>query len=323
MKRGRFATYAWGVLAYNLAVIIWGAYVRATSSGDGCGSHWPLCNGEVIPRVPKVQTLIEFTHRITSGLSLILVLLLVVWAFRRYAKGHLVRYGAAVSLFFILTEALIGRGLVIFRLVAGNASVMRALYMSLHLSNTFLLLAALALTAWWAAGGRPLQLNGQPVLTWALAIGLLGLVVLGISGAIAALGDTLFPAKSVAEGLKQDFSPVAHFLVRLRLWHPLLAILTGLYVIFLAVLVSLTRPSPTTAWLARLQGGLFLLQLGVGALNVILLAPVWMQLIHLLIADLVWISFVLCSASALAIEAPQLKATEPRAGWKGILASRL
>jgi len=323
MKRGRFATYAWGVLAYNLAVIIWGAYVRATSSGDGCGSHWPLCNGEVIPRAPKIQTLIEFTHRITSGLSLIFVLLLVVWAFRRYAKGHVVRYGAAASLFFILTEALIGAGLVIFRLVAGNASVMRALYMSLHLSNTFFLLAALTLTAWWASGGKSVRVKGQPAFTWALAIGLVGLVALGISGAVAALGDTLFPARSVAEGLKQDFSPVAHFLVRLRLWHPLMAILTGLYVIFLAVFVSLGRPSPTTAWLARLQGGFFLLQLGIGALNVMLLAPVWMQMVHLLIADLVWITFVLLSTSALTIEAPRLGAVEPREELKAILASRL
>src|ERR1044071_4013704 len=118
----RFARYAWGVLAYNVAVVLWGAYVRATGSGAGCGNHWPLCNGEVTPHSPAIATLIEFTHRATSGISLALVGLLVVWAFRAYPRRHRVRLGAALSLVFLLTEALIGAALVLLEHVAKNTS---------------------------------------------------------------------------------------------------------------------------------------------------------------------------------------------------------
>jgi heme A synthase len=143
MQLTRFAKYAWGVLAYNILVILWGAYVRATGSGAGCGSHWPLCNGEVIPRAEQVETLIEFAHRLTSGLSLLLVVGLLVWAFRSYPKGHLVRLGAGLSMFFIITEALVGAGLVLFEWVAQDVSSGRVISMAVHLVNTFLLLASL------------------------------------------------------------------------------------------------------------------------------------------------------------------------------------
>ena len=141
----RFARYAWFVLGYNLLVIVWGAYVRASGSGAGCGNHWPLCKGEVIPRAAALETLVEVTHRLTSGLALIFVIGLVFWAFRRFPRGHHVRRASIVSLIFILTEALIGAGLVLFEYVAANASHARAFWMSGHLINTFLLLGSLAL----------------------------------------------------------------------------------------------------------------------------------------------------------------------------------
>ena len=66
-KRSRTSTllprFAWGLLAYNVAVILWGAVVRATSSGAGCGDHWPLCNGVVLQSNPRLATLIELAHR--------------------------------------------------------------------------------------------------------------------------------------------------------------------------------------------------------------------------------------------------------------------
>src|SRR3990172_3015404 len=147
-KMPKLAKYAWGVLAYNVAVILWGAYVRATGSGAGCGQHWPLCNGAVIPRSPEIETLVEFSHRMSSGAALLLVAGLVVWAFRAYQTGHAVRRGAAFSGGLIVVEALLGAGLVLLELVDQNASVDRAIAVSLHLVNTFLLLAALTLTAW-------------------------------------------------------------------------------------------------------------------------------------------------------------------------------
>jgi heme A synthase len=297
MRRTRFSTYAWVVLGYNILVILWGAYVRATGSGAGCGSHWPLCNGVVVPRQPQVETIIEFTHRLTSGLAFLLVLGMFIWAFRAHPRGHPLRLGAALSMLFIVTEALVGAGLVLFGWVADDQSLGRVISISIHLVNTFLLLAALTLTAWWASGGERVALRGQGLTPWLFALGFLGVLVLGVSGAITALGDTLFPAGSLAQGVAQDFDPTAHFLVRLRVWHPLIALLNGLYLLFLGGLIYLFRATPHIQRLAQTLGALFLAQLFAGVVNLALLAPVWMQLVHLLLADLVWITLVLLAAA--------------------------
>ncbi len=316
MRRQRFAPFAWGVVVYNVAVILWGAYVRATGSGAGCGRHWPLCNGEVLPRSPRVETLIEFTHRATSGLSLILVVLLFLWARRAFPAGSWPRRGAAASLFFILTESLLGAGLVLFELVAYNPSATRAAVASLHLANTLLLLASLTLTAWWGSGAPGIALKGRPAGRL-LLLALLGMLLVGGSGAIAALGDTLFRSESLAEGIRQDFSATAHFLIRLRVLHPLLAIAVGLFLILLAG--GLRPRLPQGRILGRALVALVGIQLGAGFVNLLLLAPVWMQLVHLLLADLLWIVLVLFGASVLAAEADErvpLRAT-PSAGRGG------
>jgi len=304
MNLPRFARYAWGVLAYNIVVILWGAFVRATGSGAGCGSHWPLCNGQVVPRAPQVETLIEFSHRLTSGLAFLLVIALLVWAFRAYPKKHRVRWAASFSVLFIITEALVGAGLVIFGLVADNASMARAFSMAVHLLNTFLLLACLTLTAWWSSGGESVRLRGQGMRAVLLIIGLLGVLVLGVSGAVTALGDTLFPSASLAEGLSQDFSPTAHLLIRLRVFHPAIAICVALYLILVVIWLYSLRQNSITKRFSLLLVILLVIQLVAGVINVALLAPVWMQLVHLLLADLVWIALVLLTASALAANAP-------------------
>ena len=302
----RFAKYTWAVLAYNVGVILWGAYVRATGSGAGCGGHWPLCNGQVIPLAPQTATLIEFSHRVSSGFTLLAVLGLVIWAFRAYPKGHPVRLGAGLAAFFTLTEALVGAGLVLFQLVAQNASALRALSVAVHLANTFLLLASLTLTALWASGGRPVRLPGQGWATWGLGLGLVGVLLLGISGAISALGDTLFPSSSLVEGLRQDFSPTAQFMIRLRVIHPLIAVSVGILVMFVAYSLSSSRPDerPRRS-MAMALAGLVAVQWLAGVANVALLAPVWMQLLHLFLADLVWIMLVLLAATVLAQTTPQ------------------
>ncbi|RMF45130.1 MAG: hypothetical protein D6755_08445, partial [Anaerolineae bacterium] len=293
-----YARYAWGVLAINFVVILWGAFVRATGSGAGCGAHWPTCNGEVIPRAPAVETLIEFIHRLTSGAALLAVIGLVVWAWRAYPKGHLVRKGAGFTMLFIITESLLGAGLVLFEWVAQDASMGRVISMPLHLVNTFLLLASITLTAWWASGGQAVRLpRGDGRLPW-FALGLLAILFLGTSGAVTALGDTLFPASSLLEGMRQDFSSTAHFLIRLRVIHPLIAALSGAYLFFLVLGQTLQRkPSGAERMLARLLLGLFFLQLLAGVTNLLLLAPVWMQLVHLFLADSVWCAFVLYCAA--------------------------
>lgn len=310
IKFNRFATYAWAVLIYNILVILWGAYVRATGSGAGCGNHWPSCKGQVIPLASQAKTLIEFTHRLSSGLALIVIIILLIWAFRAYPEQHAVRLGAKLSMFFIVTEALVGAGLVLFQLVAENTSLARAIAGAIHLANTFLLLGSLTLTAWWASGGKPLQLKRQSWPSWALSLGFIGLIILGASGAVTALGDTLFPATSLVEGLQQKFSPTAHFLVRLRLFHPMIAIGVGGYLILMAGIFNALYATTVTRRIAKLVTVLYLIQLGAGALNVALLAPIWMQLVHLLLSDLTFVTWTLFVAAALAQHGPYAQSLE-------------
>jgi len=299
MSANRFVRYAWGVVIYNLAVIVWGAYVRATGSGAGCGRHWPLCNGEVVPRSPTVEMIVEFTHRFTSGLALLLVVGLVVWAWRAFPKGHPARKGAALTILFMVTESLLGASLVLFGWVAYDTSAIRALVVALHLANTFLLLAAMALTAWWGSGHPLPRANGRSTLAWTLGLLLAGVMFLGMSGAVTALGDTLFPPHSLVEGIRQDFMPTAHFLIRLRVIHPLFAVLLGMVLMVVLHLI----PRREQRWLIRLAWlgtGLVLTQWLVGLVNIVLLVPVSVQLIHLLIADLIWITLVLYTTEAFA-----------------------
>ena len=297
-RAGRsFAAYAWAVLAFNLAVVLWGAYVRATGSGAGCGNHWPLCNGEVVPRSPTLGTVIEYTHRVTSGLDLVLVAVLAIWAFRAYPRRHSVRTGAALSAVFLISEALLGASLVLLEHVARNASVTRAYSLSAHLVNTLTLLACLALTAWWASGGPAVRVRGRLALRCGASLA--AVVLVGVSGAIAALGDTLFPPSSLAAGLRADFAPAVHLFVRLRVLHPVLAAALGAGLALLVVPAAFRggNVQRRLGWtLAALVGA----QLMAGMLNLLLLAPIWMQLVHLLLGDLLWLSLVLLCAADLA-----------------------
>lgn len=306
IKSNRFAVYAWATVAFNVAVVVWGAYVRASGSGDGCGSHWPLCNGEVVPQSPALKTLVEMSHRATSGVALLLVVGLLVWALRRFAKGHRVRKGAAVSLAFIMIEALIGAGLVKFGLVAKDDSVARAVVLAVHLTNTFFLLAALALTAWWASGGPPLRLARAGAARWLFAATLLGTLLIGVSGAVTALGDTLY----LSGAFSQEPSTTAQVLIRLRLLHPVIALAVGALIFYTASVAPRARGG---AWVRRLSSwtlALLLAQLVAGMTNVALLAPVWLQLVHLLLADLMWLSLVLLAAATLAEATEDAKAQQ-------------
>lgn len=289
----RFAKYTWVVLVYNILVILFGAFVRATGSGAGCGAHWPLCNGVVVPRPERVETVIEFTHRVTSGIALVLVVILLVWAWRKFPKGSLLRWGSGVALFFTITEALVGAGLVLFGWVAHDTSVARAVSVPVHLVNTFLLLAAITITAWWATRGEPQELRFNGVSGGLIVVGGLAMLVLSGSGAITALGDTLFPSSSLAEGIQQDFLPTAHFLVRMRIFHPIIAVVTGIYLFIVTLWVRWKTPKAGLETLTNILFILYVCQIILGMINVALLAPVWMQIVHLLVSNLVWITYVL------------------------------
>ncbi len=295
----RYAKLAWGTLSFNLLVILWGGLVRATGSGAGCGGHWPLCNGEVVPRDPAVATMIEYSHRLTSGMALLLVAALVVGARRGYPRGHPVRLGAALSGVFIITEALVGAGLVLLELVAHNTSTARGYWVAGHLLNTFVLVGVLTLTAWWASGGPAVQLNHQGRPGILLGAALAGVLILGMSGAVTALGDTLFPVTSLAAAEAQTFSPTAHLFIRFRLWHPVFAVGLGIVLVGVVRWVAATRSGSLTSSLAAAVIGLYLLQLVLGAMNVWLLAPLPIQMAHLLVSDLVWIALLLFTVNAL------------------------
>lgn len=287
MSPHRLARFAWAVLAYNLFVILWGAWVRVTGSGAGCGSHWPTCNGVVLPRDPSVETLIEFSHRLTSGLDGLLVLGLLIAVFRARRRGHPARGAALASFVFLLIEAAIGAGLVKFELVAGDTSALRAWVMSAHLVNTLLLVGALARTAWLLGPEVP-RVNA-PAVRW-IQYARYGLVAVVITGGVAALGDTLFPATSLAAGFAQDLDGAAPLLLRLRVLHPVVAVLVAVAVFAASAAARARYPKVrrTATWVAALV----VVQLLVGAVNVALLAPGWLQLVHLLIADLIWIAAV-------------------------------
>lgn len=272
-------------------MVLWGAYVRASGSGSGCGSNWPTCNGLVIPRDPRTATIIEFTHRLTSSVALLAVAALCVWTFRSFPKRHLVRRTAVLSVIFLLLEALLGAGLVLFEYVGKNASVGRAIYLSAHLVNTQLLLAALTLTAWFAGHAGSQRRSGPVAAALPLAL------LVSVTGAIAALGDTLFPSTSLAAGLRQDLSSTAHFLLRLRIFHPVLAV--GSAIIFGLIAISVIRGSASmqgkrAAWAVAL---LVVVQLYAGTMNVLLLAPAWLQIVHLLLANCLWIALVILTYS--------------------------
>jgi heme A synthase len=272
-------------VGYNVAVILEGAFVRATGSGAGCGNHWPLCNGQVVFGTPALAKPIEFAHRSMTGIDAFLVLGLLVWAFRAFPKRHAVRLGATLSTLLLITEALIGAALVKFGLVVNDASPARAAVLSLHLTNTLTLLACLTLTAWWANHAR-IRWSGREWFSLAVV------ACLGITGALAALADTLYPVHSLAAGFAQDLSPDANFLVKLRAMHPFVAAAVGLWVMYYASLRAAGARRPARAVVA-----LVLAQLMAGALNLLLLAPIGMQLIHLLLADLLWIALVVLCAS--------------------------
>jgi len=295
----RFAKFSWAVLGWNMLVVLWGTIVRATGSGAGCGNHWPTCNGEVLPNPQRIQTVIEFIHRMMSGTALILVLILLIWGLRTYAKGSHQRIGFVGAAILIIIEALLGAGLVLFNLVEKNESVFRAIAVSLHLLNTFILLAFLALNAWWASGGKRISLKNPGSLPVLFAIGLVGVAIIGMSGAITALGDTLFPSTSLAQTLAEQANPGAHFLIRLRVYHPIIAILVGIYSLYFAKYLYDQSKDQTGKRLPILLGTLILIQWTAGITNVLLLAPVWMQVIHLFLADTVWISYVLLAGYTL------------------------
>lgn len=304
-RSSRFVRFAWTFCAYLLFVILFGAWVRITHSGAGCGSHWPTCNGEIIPLSPSWETVVEYTHRLTSGLLGVFGIVLVGWAARQSRR---VLGAALVTFAFIVVEALIGAGLVLRELVADDASGARAIVIALHLANTLVLTGAAALVAWWGHDVRPVAWTSSPRAGRRMLLVLAVLVLTAVTGAITALGDTLFPVQhGLVEGgglgrLRDDLSAANHFLVRLRIVHPVIAVsATGIVLLITAWLREPGRCDATTVKLATGLRHLAVTQLVLGIINIGLAAPGWMQLLHLLVAQALWMIAVLTWISAISV----------------------
>ncbi|HET7102722.1 MAG TPA: COX15/CtaA family protein [Terracidiphilus sp.] len=289
--------FAWTVLVYFIAVILWGTLVRATGSGAGCGDHWPLCNGTVIQHSPRVDTIIEFTHRVTSGLSFFLAVGLMIWTLRTTARGHLARSMSIAAVVFTLVEAILGAFLVLLGLTAQSQSPLRAPYLALHLTNTLLLLAALTLTAHMLSRRAGYMRGSIRMVSPVGAISCIVLVlIVGVTGSLAALGDTLFPASSLRTALAADFSSTSGWLVRWRWTHPTIAFLASIFLIWLLVRAARRSTYWNNRGLAALVLLLLVVQYALGVLDVVLLAPVWLQVLHLLGADTLWAALVVLTA---------------------------
>jgi heme A synthase len=295
----RFAKVAWLTVGVTVFVILWGAIVRATGSGAGCGNNWPTCNGEVLPLSGSAETAIEFVHRISSAGLGLLILFLLVSAVRTFPSGSRVRAAATATFVLVIVESLVGAGLVLFEQTGDFEGVSRAYWQSGHFVNTLLLLGAATLTAWWSSTSVPdHQIDATRRDRWMIGAVAVAMLVLGVSGAIAALGDTLFPVDSFLEGLERELSATGHVFERLRIFHPALAIGGGLLAVWAATQLAESR-NGRVGRLARLVSLLVIIQIGLGTVNALLAAPIWIQVVHLLLADLVWMTLVVLGADVL------------------------
>ena len=307
----RYPVLAWAVVWVTVAVILVGSVVRATGSGAGCGDTWPRCAGSIFPLGGSTETTIEFTHRLTTAALAILLIGFVVWTLRAAPRGDPVRKALAWSAAFFVGEVIIGAVLVLFGWVDDDSSIGRVVMVPLHLVNTLFLLGAMTITAHLASGkGRPrFGENRKRDIVVIAGVGIL--ILVAASGALNALADTLFPADTFLEGLREEFGPAAPFLVRLRVVHPPIAISGGLAVLVL-VRHPVFDPDRMAGRQVSIVVGLVLFQFLIGLVNVAMATPVEIQVIHLLVADVLWVAFVLASIRVLVLpsEVPSHSRTE-------------
>ncbi len=299
--RQRFARFAWALLGYTLLVILFGAVVRITGSGAGCGQHWPSCNGALLQMPQTLKTAIEYTHRATSGLSVFAIIALLVAAFRVFPRGHATRAAALMAFAMILVEALIGALLVKLRLVENDASFARILVLPLHLISTALLTGALTWCAWFASHDSAVP-AGKPVprAAWLLlCFAGLGILLVSATGAVTALGDTVYPLQheALAARLQADQGENASLLERLRDFHPFLAVAVAAFMIYAAMLMPGYRKGSSVRRASQCLAGAVCLQVMAGVVNIWLSAPGPMQVAHLLLANLAWIAVIVLGAT--------------------------
>ena len=297
MSRAGFRKVAVFALIYNLLVVGWGVFLRAGNYGDGCGDHWPLCGDNNTPLMGTIARWIEGSHRISTSLCGPLALLLVYLAFRQFPRGDYGRKAAVGVLGMTLFEGAIGAFLVKFKLVAQNDSVNRAAIMAVHCVSTFVLVAFLTTLILATRGWRRPHLRSQGPVVTILAMAVLGIVMLGVSGAVSALAHQLHKVSNVLEAAMRSDS---HWMVRLQPLHPLIAVSVTLYVFLAVGLINHLRPHPNVKKAGDWLMLSFALQILVGSLNIVLDAPIVMQMLHLALADLNFIAVTALAVAAMA-----------------------
>ena len=286
--------FAWILLGYTLLVILWGAWVRISFSGDGCGDHWPLCNGDFVPQASG-KTWTEYTHRLMSGFYGIAVVAFFFAVRRITPRQHPARLWSLLTLIFMISEALLGAKLVLLRLVGTNDSPLRAGSMGLHLMNSLMLVGSLTLTAlflgshsWKRRSQSAIHLDRRSLRKFVVALGV-GFLFLNISGALAALSTTLFPAENFMDSMQAQLSST-HYLMSLRSFHPLLGVVFGVGFAAFGLSLRALSPLPEIRTAAALFAATAGLTLGVGAATLFLASPVWLKLSHLTMTYVLWIT---------------------------------
>ncbi|WP_041577685.1 COX15/CtaA family protein [Bdellovibrio bacteriovorus] len=287
MKRSQYKQFAFGLLVYTLLVILWGAWVRISHSGDGCGDTWPLCHGQLIPEAERGKTWVEYGHRLMSGIYGLVVIYFWWVARKLYPQGHYARKAAVATLIFTISEALLGAKLVLFGLVTTNDTPYRAFIMALHQINSFLLTGSVALTYAAALITEDLRVpttqdRRYRLMPWVI-------VIIGITGAWASLSNSLFPTDNLFQGLLDDFSSESHFLVRLRGFHPVLALLGGGSLALFFWLKAQTTESLLVQKRSVQMSLLLIAGILFGIATLLLHAPVWMKIVHLALAHTIWV----------------------------------
>lgn len=308
MGSSRFSKFSWFLLLYNLMVVAWGVYVRASMSGDGCGDHWPLCDGDSTPLMGAAARWVEASHRLSTSLCGLLAIVLFVWSLKAFKPGSPSRRGAALVLGLTLFEGLIGAILVKFQLVTNNASPERLAVSSFHVISTYFLMGALAYTALTSAGFERPDLKKQGSVLTLLAVGFVSVMFMGISGGISAMGHQLKPVDNVIEAA---MSPATHWMIRVQPLHPLLGVTVGVYLLLVGGLITHLRPSQWVRKASRWMVGIYAVQMAVGALNVVFKAPIAMQMFHLTMADVNFVSLVALSVMALAPSVARMELVAP------------
>ncbi len=279
----RFRQLCLTTLFFALFIIIWGAWVRFSHSGDGCGDHWPLCNDQFIPKNGEGKTWIEWFHRASSSMFGLVVLALSFYSFQCFPKKHKVRFWGSLSLIFTISEALIGAVLVLKGLTGQNDSLMRILILNLHLINSLFLTGSILMC--WRHSFKQVEIPFKKISIFAIMF-----LFIALTGSVASLSNTLYPSSSLIQGILMDLNKNSPLILQLRILHPLIAIcITSCILYFFIYKIYSKKIRPISYTL------IVFLVLGIltGTITLLSLSPVFMKLLHLLVAHTIWLCILL------------------------------